>query len=486
MARLTINGIEVEVAEGATLLDAAERVGAKIPTLCYLKDIGPLTSCMLCVVKETVSGRMLPACATKAVDGMQIDTDGAEVRAARREILKMLLSEHVGDCEGPCSRICPAGLDIPRMLRYIASGDAAAAARIAKRNLIFPATLGRLCNAPCEKGCRRGMYDTPLAIRRLHGDAAETAIENQTANPKPLPATGKRIAIVGAGLAGLSAAWVCLMNGHACHVYERRATVCSSLRSLQEDQLPGHVLDAEIDSIIQLGPTFTFNYEVDGDIALDLLRAEFDAVIVACNLVASPQDGIFAAKDEPMLVRAVANGKAAAQQADAFVRGLPSQTLPVRFNTQIGRLRPEEKPAYAVERLTQADTNAVSPAAEAARCLHCDCLRPDSCKLRQYAEEYGLDSRLDRYMVRPAVDPIQSSGGVLFEPGKCIKCGICVEITQSARKDLGLTFVGRSLDSRVQVPFRETLDRGLRDTAHQCVRACPTGALAFRNQEEKT
>jgi len=88
--------------------------------------------------------------------------------------------------------------------------------------------------------------------------------------------------------------------------------------------------------------------------------------------------------------------------------------------------------------------------------------------------------------VRPLVDPIQSSGEVLFESGKCIKCGICIEITQSVREDVGLTFVGRGLDSKVQVPFGEALPRGLGEMAAQCVRACPTGALAFRNQEEKT
>jgi NADH dehydrogenase/NADH:ubiquinone oxidoreductase subunit G len=87
-------------------------------------------------------------------------------------------------------------------------------------------------------------------------------------------------------------------------------------------------------------------------------------------------------------------------------------------------------------------------------------------------------------MKRPPVDPIQRFDNVLLEPGKCIKCGICVEITRAAGVVPGLTFVGRGLSSRVRVPFGEPLASGLGEVALQCVRACPTGALALRNEEE--
>jgi ferredoxin len=123
VARLTIDNIEIEIEDGATVLDAAAKAGAEIPTLCYTRQTGGLTSCMLCVVKDAASGQMLPACSAKADDGMAIDTRGDDVMALRRETLVMLLSEHAGDCEAPCTRICPASLDIPRMMRLIAGGD---------------------------------------------------------------------------------------------------------------------------------------------------------------------------------------------------------------------------------------------------------------------------------------------------------------------------------------------------------------------------
>jgi ferredoxin len=484
MVRLNVNDVEVEVGDGATLLEAAQRAGAEVPTLCYLKEIGAITSCMVCVVKDLAGGRMLPACSAKASDGMRIDTDSEEVRAARREILRMLLSEHVGDCEGPCSRICPAGLNIPRMLRHIAAGDMEAAAQIAKRDLIFPATLGHLCSAPCEKGCRRALYDAPVSIRRLHRGAAECALNVR--HDERAAATGKAIAVVGGGIAGLSAAWTCLLNGHACRVYEKHPSACNALRSLPREALPREVLDTEIASIRDQGAEFVFNSEAGRNISLDSLRVEFDAVIVACDLASPADSGVFTAQEDGMLVRAVAHGKAAAQQADAFLRGLPGAKASRRYNSQIGRLRPEESAAYAVERLnraegTPAETN---PAAEAGRCLHCDCLKPVSCRLRRYAEEYEIESRVERHMKRPGVAPIQQFDDVLFEPGKCIKCGICVEITQARSKGIGLTFVGRGLASGVRAPFGESLAQGLGEAALQCVRACPTGALALRNEEE--
>jgi len=523
MVRLNVNDVEVEVADGATLLEAAQRAGAEVPTLCYLKEMGAITSCMVCVVKDLAGGRMLPACSAKASDGMQIDTDSEEVRAARREILRMLLSEHVGDCEGPCARICPAGLNIPRMLRHIAAGDMEAAAQIAKRDLIFPATLGHLCGAPCEKGCRRALYDAPVSIRRLHREAAECAL-----NARPDErgaATGKAIAVVGGGIAGLSAAWMCLLNGHACRVYEKHPSACNALRSLPREPLPREVLDTEIASIRDQGAEFVFNSEAGRNISLDSLRVEFDAVIVACDLgggflpssrrlASSADSGVFTAQEDGMLVRAVAHGKAAAQQADAFLRGLPGAKASRRYNSEMGRLRPEESAAYAVERLNRAEGTLAetNPAAEASRCLHCDCLKPVSCRLRRYAEEYEIESRVERHMKRPDVAPIHSMpsdkglqplvhrapsqfdvGGwtvesrlldVLFEPGKCIKCGICVEITQARSKGMGLTFVGRGFASGVRVPFGESLAEGLGEAALQCVRACPTAALAFRNEEE--
>jgi NADH dehydrogenase/NADH:ubiquinone oxidoreductase subunit G len=98
---MKINNREVTVPAGSTILEAAEKLDIHIPTLCYLKGYEPFTSCMVCVVHELNSDRLVPACSMPAAEGMEIETDNEKVRAARKDALDFLLSEHVGDCEAP-------------------------------------------------------------------------------------------------------------------------------------------------------------------------------------------------------------------------------------------------------------------------------------------------------------------------------------------------------------------------------------------------
>lgn len=490
MPKLTIDGKSVEVAEGVTLLQAAQKTGAEVPTLCHAPDVRPLTSCMVCVVKETVSDRLLPACSAKAEDGMVIETTSEEIRSARREVLQLLLSEHVGDCEAPCRRTCAASMDIPLMLRQIAKGDMAAAVRIARRDLVIPATLGWVCAAPCEKTCRRGAYDEAISIRELHRRAAEEALENGVTPPSCDPATGKRVAIIGAGPAGLAAACVLCRRGHGCHVFEKAEEPGGRFRRLPEDALPKRVLDAEIGLLRKMGVVFETNCEIGVARSIEQLHEEYDAVVVtAGEQSADDAGGLFAAKEAEAPVRAVANGKAAAEQADSWLQSGISHRNGKPFDSRIGRLDPETLERYVVNRADEASLarprDGARPQEEAARCLHCDCRSPVSCKLRQYATSYGAKPGTDRGFERPPLEIVQRCAEVLFEPGKCIRCGLCIEITRSAGEELGLTFVGRGFNVRVAVPLGGTLEKGLQISARRCVEACPTGALAFPDQEER-
>ncbi|MCF7849114.1 MAG: (2Fe-2S)-binding protein [Kiritimatiellales bacterium] len=464
MVKLKINGMEVSVDPGATVLEAAQQIGVEIPTLCWRKDLPPATSCMLCVVKNVKTGQLLPSCSAPAVDGLEVETDCEEVLEARRDILNLLLSEHVGDCEAPCRRICPASLDIPSMLRKIGDGDTEAAAWIAKRDLAIPAILGYVCPAPCEKGCRRAQIDSSITIRELHRDVGRARCPSEprtagTAVPTfEFPMSGKRVAVIGSGPAGLSSAWKLRQLGHACTIFDGAAEAGGALLELPEEKLPRAVLVAEIESLKAAGIEFvlgTASPETTG----------FDAVV-------EPEE-------HKLAVKAVANGKAAAEKIDGEFQSLePAQ----RFDSKIGKLRESEAQQFLAN-CPQAATDEMQK--EAARCLHCDCRKPVSCKLRKYAEQYGAKQSFYEAVERKHIELIGHAGEVVFEPGKCIKCGLCVQITKRAGEELGLTFVGRGFNTKVKVPFNESLEDGLKKVARECVEACPTGALAFRDADEK-
>ena len=519
---MTIDNRDVEVPEGATILEAARRAGIAIPTLCHLEGLPPATSCMVCVVKVRQPDRMVPSCGTLAEDGMIVESETDEVREARRDALELLLSDHLGDCEAPCQAICPASLDIPRMLRHIAAGRGREAYALARDALVLPATLGRICPAPCEKGCRRGERDGAVAIRLSHRFAADAA---RRLGDLPLPArggeTGKRIAVVGAGPAGLAAADALLRYGHACTVFDDREKPGGMLRyGVPVDRLPRDVLDAEVASVERLGATFRTGMRVGRDVALDDLVRDFDAVIVAVGALEeggaaalglessahgiavdrrtrqAGRPGVFAAGDavrkSRMAVRAVADGRAAAASAHQFVSGMSVTGPETGFSTHIGKLLDGEVERFMTEASAKARTNPAGgeadgfsddeSRAEALRCLHCDCRKPETCKLRLYARQYG--ARAGRYKNdRRLFEQRATHPDVIYEPGKCIACGLCVQVAERAREPLGLAFIGRGFDVRVNVPFGRSLAEGLQRVAAECAAACPTGALARKQSD---
>lgn len=451
MVELKINGASVAVEEGATVLDAAEQLQIEIPTLCHLKDSQPQTSCMLCVVKNSATGQLIPACSAKVAEGMQIETECDEVLAARRDILNLLLSEHVGDCEAPCTRICPAHLDIPHMLREIERENGDEAGWIARRDLAIPRVLSHVCPAPCEKGCRRGQMDQSISIRSLHGEVPSASVQNR------IPATAadaRNAAVMGSGAAGLACAWQLRLLGFDVTVFDEALQLGGPLREIAS--LPAEVLDAEIDVLRSAGITFKAGASLEGS---------FECVVDS------------AAEDHKLVVKAVANGKAAARKAAAEADA-PS------FDSRIGKLRESELEQLSTNCSDLLSSNNDSRK-EAARCLHCDCRKPVSCRLRKYAARYGADANEFVADERAHVQLVGKGGRVVFEAGKCIKCGLCIEVAKQSGEELGLTFIGRGFNTQVTVPFEEQLDVGLQVSAEDCVAICPTGALAFRDAEER-
>ena len=142
----------------------------------------------------------------------------------------------------------------------------------------------------------------------------------------------------------------------------------------------------------------------------------------------------------------------------------------IRHSQAQGSIRPCD--AYA-------GFNRAEASAEASRCLHCDCRSSGDCALQYYAQRYEVNAGRYRQQRRSFEQSIQP-GGIIFEPGKCIRCGICIKLAEQAAEPLGLTFIGRGFDVKIAAPFNKSIEEGLQKTATECVKSCPTGALAFR------
>ena len=517
MPRLSIDNLEVVVPGGATILDAAEKLGIDIPTMCFLKGYELSTSCMVCVVKVEGKAVLLPACGTLAEDGMRVVSECEDVHQARKTALELLLSDHVGDCLGPCHSICPAQMNIPLMIRQIAAGKLQNAIETVKKDIALPAVLGRICPKPCERGCRRESIDQAISICLLKRYVADVDLESSSPySPACKSSQNKCVAIVGAGPAGLAAAYYLLQAGFACTVFDDHEQPGGMLRyGVPEEELPRDVLDMEIAQIETLGFTFKGKTRIDNSASLEKLREDFNAVFIAFGALEAGQveamglktgkngveidgktyqtnlPGVFAGGDavrkRKLTVRAVADGKEAAESISQFLSGT-TVTGPIKpFNTRIGKIKDDEKERFATctsnaSRITVSKKGEgftdKQARQEAARCLHCDCRKADNCKLREYAYEYCAHPTRYKSERRLFVQQAQHEK-IIYESGKCIDCGLCVQIARETGEELGLTFIGRGFDVRVAVPFESSIADGLKHSADKCVAACPTGALAF-------
>jgi len=516
MIHLKIDNNDITVPEGTSVLDAAKALGISIPTMCYLNNgFDNHPSCMVCLVKDKKTGNLVSSCALKVAEGMDIASEDADVKDARKEALELLLSDHIGDCEAPCSLTCPAGMDIPKMNRLIAAGKFDEALKVVKETIALPYVLGYICPAPCEKACRRKQVDEPVSICILKRFTAQSdrSVELQI-QPK-----NKKVGIIGTGPAGLAAAYYLLEQGYHCVLFDKNEQAGGNLRyAIPDDHLPKKALDTEVEIIRMMGAEFRFNSLVTAENFDAEIRRKFDAVIIATgdttvsghltslfenNKAGISADegtfvtslpGVFACgsvtRSQKMAVRAVAQGKVAAMSAHLYVSGKEIQAPHKMFNSRFDKLLPIEVDEYLKESVPgkrllpgKGQLEGFTPEEaiqEAARCLHCDCRKLDNCKLRIYSDEYKADRK--KYLLgnRKILSKHIQHNLVVYEPEKCIKCGLCVNITLQYKEKIGLAYAGRGFDVRITVPFGETVKEALITSAKECVEACPTGALAFK------
>jgi ferredoxin len=518
MVQLTIDGRPVTMPGDATVLDAARELGIDIPALCAYPGLPPNTSCRCCLVRVAGENLPVPSCATRVREGMQIESETRGIHDLRRVAIELLLSDHAGDCQAPCAHTCPAHMDIPNMLRHVTAGDYMAAIAIIKQQIALPAILGRVCPEVCENACRRGQHDSPAAICQIKKYVADRDL----AAEEPYQAvvalsTSRRVAVVGSGPTGLTAAYHLSLAGHAVTLFEAAADIGGRLRTQFAAQLPKKVLAAEAAVVTKGLAEVRTNVRIDTPAALDALASKFHAVLLCMGrgalgaaeelgltktkngLWADPgtrmtsRDGVFAAgnavRSYSLAVQSVAEGRLAAECIDAWLAQRPAPDHRRAYESRLHRLTTGEMCDFCRSAPVGSRQATVAPrdqftsdervAAEAHRCLECDCTAVASCALHRYAQQYDCDARRfgttgQHFRGRIVAERVQ------LEIGKCIVCGICVQLAARTPGALGLAVMDRSTGLRVAPPAGISLDAAMGTAAQECARACPTGAIQLR------
>jgi NADPH-dependent glutamate synthase beta subunit-like oxidoreductase/Pyruvate/2-oxoacid:ferredoxin oxidoreductase delta subunit len=214
----------------------------------------------------------------------------------------------------PCQGSCPAGEDIRGWLNIVRGIEKPTAGmswqeyafrRMTNANP-FPAVMGRVCPAPCESGCNRNQVEENVGINSVEHFVGNWALDNNMGFEKPAAETGKKVAIIGGGVAGLAAAYQLRRMGHGCTIFDDHAELGGMMRyGIPGFRTPREVLDGEIKRIIDMGVETKMNTRIGTDISMEQIEKDYDAVLFALGAQGGrslPVDGA----DAPNCVTAVA------------------------------------------------------------------------------------------------------------------------------------------------------------------------------------
>jgi NADPH-dependent glutamate synthase beta subunit-like oxidoreductase len=235
--------------------------------------------------------------------------------AEHREVFHSHIATHncaTGDCvrlvPAPCQMTCPAGIDIPTYVNLIGQGRDAEAIEVIRRDNPFPWVCGLVCTRPCELMCVRGRVDTPVSIKFLKAFAAERALsDHRYRNPEREPDKGQRVAVVGAGPGGMTAAYYLALKGYGVTVFEALPVAGGMMMlGIPRYRLPREVIDREVGMLEELGVEFRFNVRYGRDVRQgELSAAGFEAVFLSIGAHQSFKLNIPGETDFPQVVESV-------------------------------------------------------------------------------------------------------------------------------------------------------------------------------------
>ncbi len=292
---LKINGRDVKGRPGQTVLEVVQEQGLDdIPTLCHDPRLEPYGSCFMCVVEVKGVRGLVPSCTTRIRDGMEVITNNDRIRLARKTALELLLSDHYADCICPGQMACPAHVDVQGYVSLARLGYYEDALRLIKERNPLPVVCGRVCVRKCELNCRRNDVDEPVGINYVKRYVAEHA-KHDFIRPDKKPKTGKRVAVIGGGPAGLTCAYFLALEGHSVKIFEAMPRLGGMLVwGIPEYRLPKAEMDKEIEEILSIGIEVALEKKLGKDFTLKSLRKKdkFDAVFLAMGAPMSRKMGV--------------------------------------------------------------------------------------------------------------------------------------------------------------------------------------------------
>jgi NADPH-dependent glutamate synthase beta subunit-like oxidoreductase/ferredoxin len=308
----TLIRLQEAVASNAIIPPRSRRIAEEIVDL--LQDVaggraGADHMAALAALAETLAEDSSSAGALDAAAGLRA------ALSEHREVFHSHIATHncaTGDCvrlvPAPCQMTCPAGIDIPTYVNLIGQGRDAEAIEVIRRDNPFPWVCGLVCTRPCELMCVRGRVDTPVSIKFLKAFAAERALsDHRYRNPEREPDKGQRVAVVGAGPGGMTAAYYLALKGYGVTVFEALPVAGGMMMlGIPRYRLPREVIDREVGMLEDLGVEFRFNVRYGRDVRQgELTAAGFEAVFLSIGAHQSFKLNIPGETDFPQVVESV-------------------------------------------------------------------------------------------------------------------------------------------------------------------------------------